>query len=96
MLKLNKLTFGDDLMSKKTKASAMERPDNALSHNHDKHITKFEYVCLMLARIGGMFGTTLTGTLAAAFLHELYYGPVGVNADEIAEILTEKEKSKKG
>ena len=74
-------------MSKKTKASAMERPDNALSHNHDKHITKFEYVCLMLARIGGMFGTTLTGTLAAAFLHELYYGPVGVNADEIAEIL---------
>ena len=38
----------------------------------------------MLARIGGMFGTTLTGTLATAFLHELYYGPVGVNSDDIA------------
>jgi len=34
-----------------------------------------------------MFGTTLTGTLAAAFLHELYYGPVGVDADGIADIL---------
>lgn len=34
-----------------------------------------------------MFGTTLTGTLAAAFLHELYYGPAGVGADGIADIL---------
>lgn len=41
----------------------------------------------MLARVGGMFGTTLTGTLAAAFLHELYYGPVGVDSDRIASIL---------
>lgn len=74
-------------MSKKKTVSVTETPANALSHNLDKHITKFEYVCLMLARIGGMFGTTLTGTLAAAFLHELYYGPVGVNSDEIAGIL---------
>ena len=55
--------------------------------NDGKYITRFEYVCIMLARIGGMFGTTLTGTLAAAFLHELYFGPVGVSADEIADIL---------
>ncbi|MBR5498355.1 MAG: MFS transporter [Clostridia bacterium] len=34
-----------------------------------------------------MFGTTLTGSLAAAFLHELYYGPVGVDSEEIASIL---------
>ncbi len=75
------------MMSKKKMASAAKAPANALSSDLGKHITKFEYVCLMLARIGGMFGTTLTGTLAAAFLHELYYGPVGVNSDEIAEIL---------
>lgn len=62
-------------------------PKNALPVNSDKCVTKFEYVCLMLARIGGMFGTTLTGTLAAAFLHELYYGPVGVDADQIADIM---------
>ncbi len=71
----------------KSTASANTAPANALSPESGKFITKFEYVCLMLARIGGMFGTTLTGTLAAAFLHELYYGPVGVNSDEIASIL---------
>ena len=74
-------------MFKKKTPSANAIPQGALNHNEGKYITKFEYVCLMLARIGGMFGTTLTGTLAAAFLHELYYGPVGVNADDIAEIL---------
>ena len=72
---------------KKDKASASARPANALPADTGKHITTFEYVCLMLARVGGMFGTTLTGTLAAAFLHELYFGPAGVNSDEIAEIL---------
>ena len=67
--------------------SATARPANALPPEQQKNVTKFEYVCLMLARIGGMFGTTLTGTLAAAFLHELYYGPVGVDSDQIAKIL---------
>ncbi|MBO5934231.1 MAG: MFS transporter [Clostridia bacterium] len=52
-----------------------------------KYISKFEYFCILLSRAGGMFGTTLTGTLAAAFLHELYYGPVGVSSEEIASIL---------
>ena len=61
-------------------------PDNALSGNQGKYVTKFEYICLMLARVGGMFGTTLTGTLATAFLHELYYGPVGVDSNTIAKI----------
>lgn len=75
------------MMSNKKHLSATEVPMNALSPELGKHITKFEYICLMLARVGGMFGTTLTGTLAAAFLHELYYGPVGVNADEIADLL---------
>jgi Na+/melibiose symporter-like transporter len=64
-----------------------QAPDNALPADRAKNVTKFEYVCLMLARIGGMFGTTLTGTLAAAFLHELYFGPVGVDSDRIAKIL---------
>ncbi len=66
---------------------ALQRPDNALSPEQTKNVSRFEYICLMLARIGGMFGTTLTGTLAAAFLHELYYGPVGVDSDRIAKIL---------
>ncbi len=75
-------------MMKKTKtASASVAPDNALSHGEGKYITKFEYLCVLLSRAGGMFGTTLTGTLATAFLHELYYGPVGVDADGIASIL---------
>ena len=73
-------------MSKKP-LSPSQLPENALSPDHGKYITKFEYFCLMLARIGGMFGTTLTGTLATAFLHELYYGPVGVDSEQIAEIL---------
>jgi len=61
--------------------------NNLLQTTDGKYITKFEYVCILLSRAGGMFGTTLTGTLAAAFLHELYYGPVGVDADGIADIL---------
>ncbi len=75
------------MMSKKKITSPSQIPQGALSHSEGKYITKFEYFCVMLSRIGGMFGTTLTGTLAAAFLHELYYGPVGVNSDEIASIL---------
>ena len=64
-----------------------QAPENALPADRAKNVTRFEYICLMLARIGGMFGTTLTGTLAAAFLHELYFGPVGVDSDRIAKIL---------
>lgn len=75
------------MMLKKKTASPAEVPQGALNHGEGKYISKFEYFCVMLSRIGGMFGTTLTGTLAAAFLHELYFGPVGVNADEIADIL---------
>ena len=72
-------------MQKSKNLSSTIAPDNALIDA--KHVSKFEYVCLMLARVGGMFGTTLTGTLATAFLHELYFGPAGVKAEEIAEIL---------
>ena len=73
-------------MSKESSA-ALKKPANALPSDTGKNVTTFEYICLMLARIGGMFGTTLTGTLATAFLHELYYGPVGVESDQIAKIL---------
>ena len=72
---------------KKNKNAAPQKPANALPSDTGKNVTRFEYVCLMLARVGGMFGTTLTGTLAAAFLHELYYGPVGVGSEQIAGIL---------
>ena len=74
-------------MSIKKKSFSTEKPRNALPNTEGKYITKFEYICIMLARIGGQFGTTLTGTLAAAFLHELYFGPAGVSSDEIASIL---------
>lgn len=68
-------------------STIQQAPENALPADRAKNVTRFEYICLMLARIGGMFGTTLTGTLAAAFLHELYFGPVGVDSDRIAKIL---------
>ena len=74
-------------MMKKTNVSTKSAPANALPSDTGKYISKFEYFCILLSRAGGMFGTTLTGTLAAAFLHELYFGPVGVSADEIADIL---------
>ena len=75
------------MMLKKKAPAATQPPQGALINGENKYITKLEYVCVMLSRAGGMFGTTLTGTLAAAFLHELYYGPVGVNSEEIASIL---------
>lgn len=74
-------------MLKNKKTSATEIPKTALTGNEGRYISKFEYFCVMLSRIGGMFGTTLTGSLAAAFLHELYFGPVGVDSDKIASIL---------
>ena len=70
------------MMLKRKKAS-----DAPLLTTDGKYISKFEYFCVLLSRAGGMFGTTLTGSLAAAFLHELYYGPAGVDADGIADIL---------
>lgn len=60
--------------------------DPRLPLEEQKNVTFIEYISLCLARIGGMFGTTLTGTLAATFLYELYFGPVGVKTDEIASI----------
>lgn len=75
------------MMFRKKTTSATEIPQGALSHGEGKYITKFEYFCVMLSRVGGMFGTTLTGTLASAFVYELYFGPVGVSADEIKHIL---------
>ena len=74
-------------MKKDKKPSPTKVPENALPPEQGKNVTTFEYVCLALARIGGMFGTTLTGTLAAAFLHELYFGPQGVDATRIAKIM---------
>ncbi len=50
-----------------------------------RFVTPIEYVSIGMSRIGGMFSTTLTGTLATAFLHELYYGPAGVDAKGVAD-----------
>ena len=52
-----------------------------------KYISKIEYVSLIVARIGGMFGTTLTGTLAATFLYELFFADFPqVDTKQIASI----------
>ena len=59
-------------------------PDNSLTRM--RHVRPIEYISIGLSRIGGMFSTTLTGTLAMAFLHELYFGPKGVSSEEIADI----------
>ncbi len=60
------------MKKEKTNTTAI-KPSNALSGNEGKYVTKKEYISIMLVRIGNMFGTTLTGTLAAAFLYELYF-----------------------
>ncbi len=74
------------MMSNKKTKSLSETPQSALSNGEGKYISKFEYVCIMLSRAGGMFGTTLTGSLATTFLLELYFGPFGVNSKEVAKI----------
>ena len=53
------------MMKKDKTTSAYMAPKNALSHNEGKYISKFEYFCVLLSCAGGMFETTLTGSLAA-------------------------------
>lgn len=54
--------------------------------NRIRYVTPIEYISIAMVRIGGQFSSTLTGTLATAFLLELYFGPKGVNSTEIAKI----------
>ena len=77
----------------KTKADAASvRPENALLPPEErKNISKLEYLSLILSRVGGMFGTTLTGTLAATFLYELYFADFPeVDTAQIAGIMAAK------
>lgn len=60
-----------------------EAPSNSLGKT--KYVTLIEYISIAMSRIGDMFSTTLTGTLATAFLHELYYGPNGIDAKGVAD-----------
>ena len=73
-------------MSKKNAAG--DRPSNALLPPEErKNITKIEYISLIICRVGGMFGTTLTGTLAATFLYELFFADLPqVDVAQIAAI----------
>ena len=69
----------------KSQKSAAQSP--LLPPEERKNITKLEYVSLILSRIGGMFGTTLTGTLAATFLYELFFADFPqVDTTQIAAI----------
>lgn len=54
--------------------------------DQQKNVTLIEYISIALARVGGMLGTTLTGTLATTFLLELYLGPVGVDSKGVARV----------
>ena len=61
--------------------------DPHLPPEERKNVTKLEYISLIVARVGGMFGTTLTGTLAATFLYELFFADFPeVGAKQIANI----------
>ena len=76
----------------KEKKAATQAPQNALSGDRGKHVTKIEYVSLIISRVGGMFGTTLTGTLAATFLYELFFVDFpDVGSKEIGEIAVRQE-----
>jgi len=58
-----------------------------LADGEKRCITKLEYASLIIARVGGMFGTTLTGTLAATFLYELFFADFPeVGTSKIANI----------
>ena len=71
----------------KTKTSSAQTLNPLLPPEEQKNITKIEYVSLIISRIGGMFGTTLTGTLAATFLYELFFADFPqVGAEQIASI----------
>ena len=61
--------------------------DQNLPLDQRRNVTKLEYISLIVARVGGMFGTTLTGTLAATFLYELFFADFPeVGAKQIADI----------
>ena len=61
-------------------------PESSLAQDK-KYITPIEYVSLIISRVGGMFGTTLTGTLAATFLYELFFADFPeVGTEKIAAI----------
>ena len=47
--------------------------DPQIPLEQQRNITLLEYISLFVLRVGGMFGTTLTGTLAATFLYELFF-----------------------
>lgn len=64
-----------------------KKKDPALKSPLNRNVTTIEYISLLFSRVGGVFATTLTGTLATAFLHELYFGPAGIKSEGIASIL---------
>ncbi len=51
-----------------------------------RYVSKIEYASLIIARIGGMFGSTLTGALATTFLYELYFVGTSYGSDKIAHM----------
>ena len=67
------------------------KPQGALDNSNlpleeRKNVTLLEKVSLIIARVGGMFGTTLTGTLASTFLYELFF--VGVVKEDGTTVIS--------
>lgn len=60
------------------------KPENAVQEK--KYVTRIEYVSLIIARLGGVFGSTLTGALATTFLYELYFVGKDFGSDGIARM----------
>lgn len=66
-------------MSLKSLRLSGKNLDPNIPLDEQRNVTLIEYISIALARIGSMFGTTLTGTLAATFLYEMYF----VNKSEV-------------
>ena len=60
--------------------------DPSIPLEEQNNVTLLEKISLILARIGGMFGTTLTGTLASTFLYELFF--VGVIKEDGTPVIS--------
>lgn len=70
--------------------SKKQEKHSPLEDSGIKYVSRIEYVSLILARIGGMFGTTLTGTLASTFLYELYFVGQPIDTEGIAGMVAKQ------
>ena len=78
-----KLTLGEKLTNMKNSGKNL---DPSIPLEEQNNVTLREKISLIIARVGGMFGTTLTGTLASTFLYELFF--VGIIKDDGTPVIS--------